>query len=164
MKKLLIALLLLTTPSFANHEKNHEITLQYGLGLLEGFSPRAQVKNFNVGYRYRLIGPLYVSLNGGAFFDAREDIATGYGFGQIGTVVHPFEWFYFENFFGPGAISQTDSRLGSHFQFGLDLGVGFREPHTKATIGVNYKHISNAGIKQPNLGRDFVMLKVGIPF
>jgi len=66
---------------------------------------------------------------------------------------------FVRGFFGPGLISSTDSRLSTHLQFFSDAGVGVNLDG--AILGVGYKHISNASIKQPNLGRDFVYVQAG---
>jgi hypothetical protein len=65
---------------------------------------------------------------------------------------------------GPSIISDTDSNLGGHFQFNNDFAIGLRDPETKATIGLSYKHLSSAGIYKPNKGRDFIMFRVSIPW
>lgn len=31
-------------------------------------------------------------------------------------------------------------------------------------IGINYSHVSNADLKLPNLGRDFIQFRVEVPF
>jgi hypothetical protein len=76
-------------------------------------------------------------------------------------------WGYFEGGFGPYFLSRTinnpTTSLPSELQFGSHLGAGLRAgPH--ATLGVAFQHISNAGIKQPNGGIDFVQLTAGYRF
>ena len=76
-------------------------------------------------------------------------------------------WGYFEGGFGPYFLSRTinnpTTSLPSELQFGSHLGAGLRVgPH--ATLGVAFQHISNAGIKQPNGGIDFVQLTAGYRF
>lgn len=66
---------------------------------------------------------------------------------------------YLSAFIGPAAISQVDSKLGSWYQFKIDFGVGIKVDSGKA-LGFHYEHFSNAGIVQPNIGRDILALSV----
>jgi len=63
-------------------------------------------------------------------------------------------------FFGPAALTSADDRLTSWWQFNHDLEIGLKG-ESGVSIGVDYKHLSNAGLSGANLGRDFLMLKVG---
>lgn len=72
------------------------------------------------------------------------------------------EVFYIEGLSGIGVITRTDSLLGGYFQFFHDVGMGL-ENSGGFCAGVGYKHISSAGISTPNLGRDYLYLKLGIP-
>lgn len=67
---------------------------------------------------------------------------------------------YVEYLVGPAFISKTDKRLGSHFQFSHELGIGLKDVRG-VRIGVVIGHFSNAGIKKPNFGLNTVGLKVG---
>jgi hypothetical protein len=76
-------------------------------------------------------------------------------------------WGYFEGGFGPYFLSSTISNrttsLPSELQFGSHVGAGLRLG-ARATLGVAFQHISNAGIEQPNGGIDFVQLTAGYRF
>lgn len=63
---------------------------------------------------------------------------------------------------GIGFLSRTDPLLGTSFQFIHELTIGMYEynKNNKSKIGFSYRHISNAGIKLPNYGRDFIALKL----
>ena len=63
-------------------------------------------------------------------------------------------------FFGPALISATDTQLSTNFQFATDIGFGVRDRETFMSVG--YGHISNAGIKLPNKGRDYLLFLVGV--
>lgn len=65
---------------------------------------------------------------------------------------------------GPAYLTTTDSILGGHLQFNNDLAIGVRDPKTRNSIGVAYKHISSAGLSEPNRGRDFIMFRVSVGF
>ncbi len=63
--------------------------------------------------------------------------------------------------FGPAVISQTDERLSSNFEFNIQARIGLNMGGWEA--GLNALHLSNAGIKLPNLGRDIVGIYIGVP-
>lgn len=69
--------------------------------------------------------------------------------------------FFVRYWVGPTIISLTSDRLSGQFQFNHDLELGI-----KATNGVEfmagYKHMSNAGIAGPNLGRDWLGVGIGV--
>lgn len=65
--------------------------------------------------------------------------------------------------FGPALISRPDSFLGGHFQFVEDAHFGILDVQ-KNQIGVFYRHVSSAGIYNPNVGRDFMGLDIKFPF
>ncbi len=61
--------------------------------------------------------------------------------------------------------SIADKRLGTRFQFGDSLGVGYRFG-AKGALDVSYRfqHLSNGGIKQPNDGINFHQLRLQYRF
>ena len=61
---------------------------------------------------------------------------------------------------GPSWISNPDSELSSHLQFDTEFGFGLQSD--KAEIGLIWKHFSNAGLKLPNQGRDFLGLQLRV--
>jgi hypothetical protein len=72
---------------------------------------------------------------------------------------------YFEAGFGAHLLSHTinnpTTRLPSSFQFGSHLGAGLRLGES-ATLGVAIQHLSNAGIKEPNGGIDFILITASL--
>jgi len=59
----------------------------------------------------------------------------------------------------------TKRDLSTAFQFGSHAGVGARfGPKNAFDIGYRYQHLSNAGIKDPNDGIDFHILRLGYWF
>lgn len=89
--------------------------------------------------------------------------SSGFGSIQLGVDIEASP-FTASTFHGIGAITKTDSRLGSNFQFFHDLCGGLQDDKNHANISLCYKHISNAGVTLPNLGKDFIMIKIGIPY
>jgi lipid A 3-O-deacylase len=59
----------------------------------------------------------------------------------------------------------TERRLGTSFQFGSHIGVGLRFGARGAfDLGYRYQHLSNAGIKHPNQGINFHLLRLQYHF
>ena len=84
-----------------------------------------------------------------------------YGAYQIGLTASN-DIIYADFFTGPSLITRPDNRLSSPIEFKHDVGVGVMGKN-KVGIGINYSHLSNAGIRQPNLGRNAVQLKLTLP-
>lgn len=59
---------------------------------------------------------------------------------------------------GGSLISETNSRLGSVFEFYEQLM--FKQRIASLDIAVSYRHWSNANLKSPNLGMDFLGLQL----
>ena len=74
---------------------------------------------------------------------------------------------YVEAGIGANLMSQTYNNGGDHlstaFQFGDHLGIGY-VMRNKWELGLKYQHFSNGGIKSPNSGVEFVVLKVSYRF
>lgn len=73
---------------------------------------------------------------------------------------------YIEGGLGAYLLSHTvnneANRLPTAFQFGSHVGAGVFVD--KASLGVAVQHLSNARIKQPNGGINFLLLTLGVPF
>jgi len=61
---------------------------------------------------------------------------------------------------GPAYLQNPDQVLGGHFQFSLEGGVGISDG--KTSLGLEWKHLSSAGIEMPNQGRDFISIQLRI--
>lgn len=59
---------------------------------------------------------------------------------------------HFDIGIGPAYLQNEDAINGSHLNFSLKLGYRWHR------VGVVWRHISNAGTKTPNQGRDMVLL------
>ena len=62
------------------------------------------------------------------------------------------------------AVRFEDRRLGSAFQFGDHIGVEWRSPSGRWTLGYRYQHLSNASIQPPNDGVEFHLLRLDRSF
>lgn len=58
-----------------------------------------------------------------------------------------------------------DKEMGSRFNFTDVLGVGFSfGPQRRQELSLRYNHVSNGGIKKPNPGEDFLLLRYATHF
>lgn len=157
--RVLILLLLTTVYSHAG-----DLSVKYGLGASQSVKAKSSEKIFMVAWENKLNDhTLHYSVNAGMYFDSARQVNAGYGFIGIGPRISPFSWMWVENMLGAGFITRRDDLLGGPFQFSIDFGAGFLEPSTDVRIGVFFKHISSAGIYQPNHGRNFWMVSFSIP-
>jgi hypothetical protein len=73
---------------------------------------------------------------------------------------------YVEGGIGAYLLSHTVNnewnRLPTAFQFGSHIGAAMVV--NKATLGIAVQHLSNARIKQPNGGINFLLLNASVPF
>lgn len=137
----------------------------YGLGVFDKNSKSADVKIFSVGYQDNWMWVFDHKYEFGLWTDIKGDMGrSGSGYVAYSIGLEPvLDWFYIHSFWGLAFITNPDIYLSTNFQFMQDLGLGIKGKKGKR-IGVNYKHISNAGIKTPNKGRDFFQIKFQIPY
>jgi opacity protein-like surface antigen len=61
-------------------------------------------------------------------------------------------------------VAQTRT-FGTRFQFGDHIGVGMRfGPDGQYDLSLRLQHASNAGIREPNPGINFLILRLQVPF
>ena len=69
---------------------------------------------------------------------------------------------YVEAAIGAHILSTTsvhrDSPFSTHFQFGDHLGVGYR--FAEYDLGMRIQHLSNAGLRNPNPGINFLLIRI----
>lgn len=160
MNNLKLAILLFFVSSQAYSE---EIFFGYGLGIFNSAKNiPAEVKTINLGYRVELYSGIYWQFKGGYWKDASDDynrksslyLSTG------PTMLVDLKPIEVRTGLGLATISVPDSYLGDIFpQFNEELYLGVRDKNGNG-IGIKYEHISSAGIVQPNIGRDFVILEI----
>lgn len=158
MKKLLPLLFLMS--SLAQAADPGGTYFKLGLGLNE---PLTATKSLFLGFQ----GPIksifiWQAEVGGYYAYLQQPDFIGMASGSLGiSISNPYV--YGKLLFGPALMTNTDSRLGSIFEFNDDAEFGIRDRQGYA-IGLNYKHISNAGLTPGNGGRNFLMIKVQVPF
>ena len=74
-------------------------------------------------------------------------------YGEIGIGAHVLSDLYDNN----------ERRLSTRFQFGDHLGIGYVFSN-KLDVGLKYQHFSNGGIKQPNNGVNFGVIRASYKF
>lgn len=79
------------------------------------------------------------------------------GFG-IGVTEGNLDTFHMQVYLGVVALSRGDNLLSAPFNFTQEFGVGYDQ------FGFGIKHISNAGLYQPNIGRDFIYFNYRLDF
>lgn len=105
--------------------------------------------------------PLLFRLEGGFLRDKRVPNTVGYT--QLGVGIEPrYHTFYVQFVQSIGAVSADDRYLSGVFQFFLDAGIGIR--NKSKALGIGWKHISNAGIARPNIGKDLLTLQILLSF
>lgn len=143
--------------------KANEFQFKYGIGIELPRTYTAEVKHFSFEYSMRL-GELFRHKGAiGLWADAHDDRSSaGYASYSVGVRVEP-AFLFLESYWGVSYVTHQDGRISLSFpNFVQDLGVGFRDSKGR-TLGFNYKHFSNAGLKSPNRGRDFITIHVGFP-
>jgi len=134
----------------------------YGVGVFQKDSKSfADIKLFNIGTQWDLYKLFKQKLEAGVWTDVKFENrrSSGYAAYSVGIRVEP-QILYVESFWGAALMTHTDGMLSSNFQFMNDTGIGVQDDAGRF-IGISYKHISNAGISYPNLGRDFLSIKMG---
>lgn len=159
---LLVFTVIVLAPKTAN--AGHGSFFKYGLGVfLPDQKSKAEVKMFSVGYQDELYIIDY-KLEAGLWADQRGGDRSSSGFGSASLGIEPrLGWFYIHSFWGVALITSPDSMLSTPYQFSQDFGLGVGDTRG-VRVGAGYKHLSNAGIKSPNKGRDFMYLSLQIPW
>jgi hypothetical protein len=92
------------------------------------------------------------------------DTGTVHDFGVTPVLRHSLSarGAYFDAGIGGHMISDShissDLRISTRFQFGDHLGIGYR--HERYDIGLRFQHLSNAGLRNPNPGINFLVVRV----
>jgi len=142
MKYLIALSLLVASNAFADH-----LVLGFGPTLNGGINP----KYGSLGYEYEFNFPMSLTAECGSWFST----PAGYACQELNSVrVLTPEGIFSRLGFGPAWIHPVDDRLSTPFEFSIQGAAGLEQDGWG--VGIKYQHFSNAGIKQPNLGRDFL--------
>lgn len=121
-----------------------------------GQSPDENQNIFLVNYdspKLSLIDNGYMEFSLGYWGSKREAFISGISHGY-----RLEDRFFFDAAIGVFAASETSKNISSALNFGSKIGIGYRKGNFD--IGLYYRHFSNAGIKDPNEGEDFITLNV----
>jgi hypothetical protein len=148
---ILTILLLITNIAVAD-----DVFLRYNI---HAVAPYPDVSSLSLGYvNHRKV--FSFKYEAGIVLDRRIPNKAGLFSAAVG--IQP-EWgpigFYFYQ--GIGLLTSTDKYLSTNYQFIEQAGIYFRGKNG-SHLGPGCWHMSNAGIKLPNLGKDFCGLMVGI--
>lgn len=152
---------------FLSSYAHADLAFKYGVGVFKSaVDSNSEVKMFSISYQEPIIFEYLIKqYEVGLWTDSRQDIGRkSSGFANFSVGVHVnAAGTYAECLWGVAGITHTDSYLGGNFQFNNDLGMGFRD-NNGASIGVGYKHVSSAGFYNPNVGRDFLLIRMSLPW
>ena len=166
MKKFLYLALMIPTLALAqDKDLETQSFFKYGVGVFNSAeNSSVEVKTLSFG-RQQPLGSIFIwQYEGGFWSDARTDVGrSGSGFvnASAGLNVN-FGYMYTQSLWGVAYMTSPDSFLGSHEQFNQDFSAGVKDGRG-VSIGLNYKHMSSAGIFMPNQGRDFMSVRLGFP-
>lgn len=108
-------------------------------------------------------GILQTKYEVGIMRDTRTD-SLPFGYMSAGLGVEPqYGPIFFQFFQSVGTMTISDKYNGGYFQFMQDVGLGFKGSNN-TSLAIGYKHISNLGLHQDNLGRDLINFTVRIYF
>lgn len=166
MRYLGVIILALLSVTAKAETPEDETYARMGLGVFNSaVDSRAEVKSVAVGYNKSLFMGLRTQYEFQGWLDDRRDLGRSSGgmlSGSIGVDVNP-GYFFFSTYVGLGVKLPNDSLLGGPIQFVETFTFGVRDKKQNS-FGLFYNHISSAGIFRPNVGRDFIGVKVGVPF
>lgn len=160
MKTLLLILTLVATPAMA------DTVAKYGVNVSKDKENMGSVKSIFIADQQRIAGPIIRQYEIGGWVDntgiegRKSSLMLG---PSIGVDVSN-DTLFAQALVGPSMITNHDSALGGPLQFNNDIAFGVRDPQTKATVGLDYKHVSSGGLELPNRGRDFLMFRVSLPW
>lgn len=112
----------------------------------------------------------------GEFFTKRDEYRDSRSVTQVGLtpVLRLLPWGGFTGFFteiGVGAnlffpkYKSDVHEFSSHYQFGDHLGIGWRfDSAARDELALRFEHFSNASIKEPNPGENFIQLRYSRAF
>lgn len=150
--------ILITMPTAQSDQKQ----INLGTNVLIKQSKPFDVIYNSVAYKPKLSNHIHNKTDLGYWSEKPRKDRSSSLFLASGLGVEPeYKDFNLEAYSSLAVISKRDSRLSTNLQFKHDIGVHYKIGDGYKA-GVVYNHFSNAGIKQPNLGRDFVSLSISL--
>lgn len=135
---------------------------EWGTGVLNNSQTEySQVKFGELGKKGVLNETFDYSYGGGAIIDSSNypgSSSTMYGTALLGVGPH-LQNLVVEYYLGGAYIQTPDTILGSHLQFAHEVLIGIKD-FRNVGVFISIKHLSNAGLVKPNMGRNFIGLGV----
>lgn len=158
-----IITLLLSLVSMLSYGIEREYYVKYGIGITPEAKLNVGIKTAAFGLQTNISRNIIQQVEAGFYTDSRARGSTkGSPFAFYGLGIEAMtSTFFAQVVWSLGGILNPDAVLGGHFQFAHDFVLGIKGP-TGGFIALDYKHISSAGIHQPNMGRDFIAVKTGV--
>jgi hypothetical protein len=98
-------------------------------------------------------------IEGGGWTDIADDRrCSPFGAVLVGKQFGDYRGLNLTGLVGAGIIGAPDAALSTTFQFTEEVTVGYD------VVGLGFKHFSNAGIKEPNQGRDYFFVNLAFPW
>ncbi len=143
-----------------SHANAADYSIRFGPGIDQNRLTGA-TKSFGLRHEEDLMDGIYTGFEVGGYADTIPGRSSaGVVKAQLGVKPGPEVGIYGFGFVGPCGISATDTYLSTNVQFCTDVGLGVRDRKTFMNAG--YMHISNAGIRLPNRGKDYLIFSVGV--
>ena len=151
IKKLFVLCLLLTNLSMAD-----EVGIKAGTGFLQD---NENVSIYSLSYKYFLVDRwLVYSGEAGHWSDPKPLSRNSFYVHSTLGLRGELKGFWAEANVGGAIVANTDQYLGTAFEFIEEGSIGYK------MIGASIRHYSNAGIQQPNLARNFILMGIYLPF
>lgn len=144
----------------AHHVFAADISIRGGAAI-ENQQVTGGSKIFGLRYADDLLGGLRFAGEVGGYVDNLGNGRKGAALAkfQLGAEPGPKVGTYGAAYTGVCGITSSDTMNSSWYEFCTDFGLGIRDEKTH--IGIFYSHTSNAGLKLPNHGRDWITMEIG---
>lgn len=143
---------------------NSEVYFKYGLGVnLPQQNSITEVKSFSIGHSQPISSNLKSNVELGLWSDNNSNRKSA---SYVSYVIGPsldFRPLYIEPLWGVNVSSKTDSVLSTAFNFKHEFSIMLKD-RDQSGLALTYTHLSNGGMKLPNRGRDFILMKIVLPF
>jgi hypothetical protein len=159
MKLLGLIILCLSLFYGLSHGAENRVYAQWGVGVAHpsksGANP-SRIKNIELGLE-RAYSKFNARVGMGGWTDktnyegAKNALYVQY---LGGLETRRTEGLFVAYFIGPAYITSPDSLLGSHLQISQQFHIGLKDSRGVG-ISIFISHLSNAGLKSPNQGRNF---------
>lgn len=142
-----------------------EVFGSFGIGVFNSAkSNPSEVRDIYVGWRKPIAQGTYFQVKGGMWADSAGQGRTNGGFIGVGPgMMVDLNPVLIRAGVNGTVITNPDAYLGGWFQMNEEVYLGLRDGIGNS-IGIVYDHFSNAGIVQPNQGRDMISIQVGQSF